>query len=240
MKKRLLIISDGNGVDSGSNRRWPTLLKLLLNQTHEVVNHSIAGASNETILFKLAETLGEQTFDQAIIQWNGYRRVDLVINDFLQPHVSREEKYNRTTSINGKDIWVTSGCKNSLISQYHSMIDNWHTKQRNQAFFLSAANILQQARVDFYFTLGYSFDFEPPLNSFVDQLPWLWHEHHLGLDNFRQISEFKDLDLNLPQPHTLVHLDWIQSVLLPQCSFIDYSPQTFYNIKQALLKQCSK
>ena len=63
-------------------------------------------------------------------------------------------------------------------------------------------------------------------------MPWVYQD----LDSFRFTSEFKGLDQGLAQPHSAIQLEWLHTVVKPNCNFIDYDPIKYYNIQKHLTK----
>lgn len=241
MKKRLLVISDGNGV-STDFKKWPSLLEVLCTKTVSVVNRSVIGASNELILMRLSEAVQEQDFDHAIIQWSVAPRVDVIVDEFWQSQADSDPVYYfNLVNCNDQRWWVTSKSDNSYIREYHSRyIQHWQSHQRSQSYMLAAAELLRFHQIPFNFSLCYNFKFADPYKSVLETYPWIWHQANSGLSEFRHQSKFQHLDQGLAQPHSLINLDWINQVLKPSCTIIDYSDETYYNVEQYLIKQCSK
>lgn len=239
MKKQLLIISDGNGVDKDF-KKWPFFLKLLLSSTHEITNKSVFGISNDLMLYQLTE-LGKN-FDQVIIQWSVPGRVDVVLDEFWAQQAAADSLYAlNTTNTANRTWWCSSASRNEHIKQYHDrFLPPWLAGHRTEMCILAAAEFCRQNNIEYLFSLCYNFEFSPGMAQILHQYPWAWHQPNAGFSDYRYVSKYQDYDTGLSQPHSLVGLDWINRVLNPACNFIDYSQQTFYNIEQALLKQCSK
>lgn len=236
MKKRLLIVSDGNGVDNDFVK-WPTLLKLLTTKNLTVVNRSVTGASNEMMLLQLSDA-DLANIDYAIIQWTIPKRIDLVADEFWQQQAKIDPVYHFNLIENNKNTWwVTSGSKNPHVKQYHNQyVKIWHSTLRTESYMLSAAELLKFHNIKFAFSLCYQFDFIDPYKDILNSYPWAWHTPNLGLSEFRTCSKYLHLDQQLPQPHPLIGLEWIDQVLKPGTDFIDYNPTTYYNVEQSLLK----
>lgn len=241
MKENLLAISDGNGVDTDF-KKWPTLLRLLLSKTHNLINKSVTGASNEMIFMQLADSVQNQKIDQAIIQWTIPQRVDVVADAFWVEQAKADPIFHfNLVNSNNQLWWVSSASGNDLIKAYHdTYIKYWQATQRSQSYILAAAELCRLNNIKFTFSLCYKFEFVQPMDKVLQTYNWAWHEPNHGMHEFRYHSQYTDYDSGLPQPCSLIQLEWINQVLKPCCSFIDYDQQTFYNIQQALLKQCSK
>ena len=236
MKKNLLIISDGNGVDTDF-KKWPTLLKLLTTKEYNVINKSIIGASNDMILMQIADAV-KDTIDCAIIQWTIPKRIDVLATEFWREQAKIDPVYYfNIVNANDHNWWVTSASKNQFIKDYHNLyVLHDHAVIRSQIVMLSAAEILKYNRVKFVFSLCYAFDFTDPYQEILNSYTWAWHEANKGINEFRFTSKFLPYDQGKAQPHTLIGLDWIDQVLRPDCEFIDYDAKTYYNVQQSLLK----
>lgn len=241
MTKNLLVISDGNGIDTHF-KKWPTFLKMLLSKTHHVINQSVVGASNEMIFMQLADAVRNQKIDQAIIQWTIPQRIDVIADAFWVEQAKTDPVYqNNLVESNNQLWWVSSDSNNELVKNYHhTYIKHWQAKQRSQSYILAAAELCKLNHIQFTFSLCYKFEFIQPLDSALQTYPWAWHEPNHGISEFRNHSQYAVYDTGLPQPCSLIQLEWLDQVLKPCCDFIDYDQKTFYNIQQALLKQCSK
>jgi hypothetical protein len=241
MKKNLLVISDGNGVETDFEK-WPRLLGILLSQNFNIINRSQIGASNEFILLQLAEALEHNHIDHAIIQWTTAQRLDLLIDDFWHEQRKQDPKYSfNTATSNGQDWWITSGSHNSYIREYHTRyIKPWQADQRTYSTMLSGAKLLESKNIDYKFSLCYDFEFKGNFDGTLRSLPWIWHKPNKGITDFVNVSQYKSYDQGLSNVHPLVALDWINNVLRSQCDFVDYSDKTFYNLVTAIEKKCSK
>lgn len=233
MKKTLLAISDGNGVDNDF-KKWPTLLQLMTLDSLQIKNKSVIGASNELILMQIAESIETENIDCAIIQWTIPTRIDVVADEFWQEQAKIDPVYHfNIVHSNNQDWWVTSSSNNQYIKEYHTRyIKKWQAIQRSQSYMLAAAALLKNKNISFVFTLAYDFKFDGPMAVAVKNLSWIEQD----LSSFRLISTYKDLDQGLAQPHSAVQLEWLDTVVKPSCDFIDYDPNRYYNIQKHLTK----
>jgi hypothetical protein len=233
MKKTLLTISDGNGVDNDF-KKWPTLLQLMTSDSLQIKNKSVIGASNELILMQVAESIETENIDCAIIQWTIPARIDLVADEFWQEQAKIDPVYHfNIVQSNNQDWWVTSSSNNQYIKEYHNRyIKEWQATQRSQSYMLAASTLLKNKNIPFVFTLAYDFNFDGPMAIAVKNLPWIDQD----LSSFRLISTYKDLDSGLAQPHSAVQLEWLDTIVKPNCDFIDYDPKRYYNIQKHLTK----
>ena len=237
MKKTLLLISDGNGVDNNF-KKWPFYLSLLTLKTYSVINRSVVGASNELIFMQLCEAVNKNHIDCAIIQWTIPKRVDVIASEFWLEQASIDPVYHFSiVESNSQQWWVSSGSKNTYIQEYHNKyISSWQALQRTQAYIMAAAELLKSKNIEFAFSLCYDYEFIDPNKKLIEEYPWIQFNNHKGYSEYRMQSKYYKYDENLPQPHTLINLDWIDQVLKPCVPFIDYSPDTFYRLEQSVLK----
>ena len=228
MKKTLLAVSDGNGVDTANFKKWPSLLQALASASLKIKNKSVVGASNEMILMQIAESIESENIDYAVIQWTIPLRVDIVADDFWNQQANIDPVYHfNIVPSNNHNWWVTSDSNNPYIKEYHSRyIKEWQATQRSQSYMLSAAAILQNKNIPFIFTLAYKFNFVGPLTSAVKNLPWLDQD----LDSFRYTSAYIDLDQGKAQPHSAIQLEWLNTIVKPNCDFIKYDPNRYKKI----------
>jgi hypothetical protein len=237
MKKNVLVISDGNGVNNNF-LKWTGLLLLLCGKNIAVNNKSVIGASNELIMMQVAEAVSNDVVDAAIIQWTVPCRIDLVATEFWKDQARVDPVYHSNFALsNDTEYWVTSASDNELIKSYHTKyIQKSQAVQRSQSYMLTTSALLQSKNIPFAFTLAYDFNFVKPFDEFLSQLSWAWHKPNSGLNEFRHVSEFASYDKNLVQPHSLIQLEWIDKVLKPAIDFIDYDQKVYYNIQNHLLK----
>lgn len=234
-KKKILIISDGNGVDTDF-KKWPTLLQILTHDSLLIDNRSVIGASNELIFMQLAEALCKSSYDHVIIQWTGANRVDVVADDFWKEQAQTDfYKFNLVTS-NNREWWVTSASDNEHIRLYHDRyIKYWQAHQRTQSYMLAAAQLLDAT--PYTFTLAYEFEFIEPMAKSLSELNWIWHEDNTGLSEFRHVSKYKSLDKGLAQPHNAIQLEWLHNIIKPGCDVIDYPDERYTQIEKSLINE---
>ena len=237
MKPTILTISDGNGVENDF-KKWPLLLKILVSKSHNVINRSVVGASNEMIFMRLSEAVMQEKIDYAIIQWTVPARVDVIVNDFWEEEAKNDPVYNfNVINCNDRRWWVTSTSTNPHIKEYHNKyINNWHAALRTQSYMMSAAELLKFHNIEFVFSLCVSFDFIDPQADILNSYPWAWHAPNQGINEFRYKSQYLKYDYGKAQPHPLIGLEWVDQVLKPGCKFVDYASKSYYNVEQYLLK----
>ncbi len=236
-KKSLLVISDGNGVENKFHK-WPFFLKLLTTKTLNLINKSIVGSSNELILYQLVNTIKEQNIDYAIIQWTNPLRVDVIADDFWVKQANIDPIYHfNIVNVLNNNWWITSGSQNTYIQEYHTKyVKNLHSNLRSMSWIMAASDLLKTNNIEYKFCLCYKLNFISPFDTILKKYPWVWHESNQGINEFRYTSQYFKYDQGLAQPHPLIGLDWIHRVLKPQCDFVDYDDNAYYNIEKSLLK----
>lgn len=238
MKKKLLVISDGNGVDN-DYKKWPFYLKLLTSKTHTVINRSVVGASNEFIFMQLSDEINKQDYDCTILQWSLPKRFDVIVNDFWLEQARQDPIYHfNIVENNNQTWWVTSRSENSHIQEYHNkFVRGWQSLQRTQCYIMAAAELLKFKKIDFVFSLCYDFEFIEPNKQILESYPWVKFKNNKGYSEFRYKSKYASYDKNLGRPHTLINLDWINTVLKPSVPFVNYDEQTYLRLEDRLVKQ---
>jgi hypothetical protein len=238
MKKNLLTISDGNGVDVDF-KKWPTLLQLMTLDSLKICNKSVIGASNELILMQLAEAINSHKIDCAIIQWTIPQRFDVIVDSFWLEQAAIDPTYYFNLIENSqRRWWVSSASKNLVVQEYHKKyISKTQAELRSQANILAAAELLKSKDIPFVFCLAYELKFSAPFESAITTLPWAWHQPNLGLHEFREtISKHQLIDQGFGQPHSAIQLEWLHNVVVPLCQFVDYPAERYYNIEKHLIR----
>lgn len=236
-KKTVLVISDGNGVENDFHK-WPFFLKLLTTKTLNIVNKSIVGCSNELMFYQLINTIKGQNIDCAIIQWTAPLKVDVIADEFWISQANKDPVYDfNVVNVLNNSWWVSSASKNPYICDYNTKyIKNLHAELRSMSWFMAASEVLKSNKIEYKFSLCYKFNFISPFDNMLAKYPWVWHAPNQGINEFRYNSQYLKYDKGLPQPHPLIGLEWVNKVLKPQCDFIDYSGDAYYNIEKSLLK----
>ena len=220
---KLLTLADGFG-DSVTAPiwycdffKWPEIIKLM---THglDVVNLSNMGAGNEYIIQCLRTNISEK--DAVLIQWAMPDRLDLVLSEqtqFWQQQISRDPVFNNNViAIDNDQYWLSSSSENKHVVEYHQKYINKRQHQlRSQLFVDYAKLLLEQHDLKYGFLLTYDGAY---LKETVTKFEhWLWHEPFAGMQSFRKVSLYEELDstLNLIQPISLVQFDFIKQFIMP-------------------------
>jgi len=224
---KLLTISDGFG-DSNIGPewysdfvKWPEIIKLMTKGV-ELINLSRYGAGNEYISQCLKNNVHNN--DAVLVQWVVPDRLDLVLGEhcnFWQQQIDLDPVYNNNVlDINNDQYWLSSGSQNSNIKEYHSKYICLQQHQLRSQLFVDYAKLLCEAHnVAHGFLL--TVDSKYLEDTVKDTSNWCWHEQLKGMDSFRLISTYADLDatLNLMQPISLVQFEFIKKFIVPKFSF---------------------
>ncbi len=224
---KLLTISDGFG-DSAIGPvwycdfiKWPEIIKLMTKGT-QLTNLSRYGAGNEYISQCLKNNMPGH--DAVLIQWAAPNRFDLVLGehrDVWQQQIDLDPVYNNNVlDINNDQYWLSSGSQNLNVKEYHSKYICLQQHRLRSQLFVDYATLLcraHSAKHGFFLTV----DSRYLENTVKDTSNWCWHEQFKGMDSFRSISTYADLDakLNLVQPISLVQFEFIKKFIVPKFDF---------------------
>ena len=151
MKKTILTISDGNGVDTDF-KKWPFYLSLLTSKTTNIINRSVIGSSNEMMFMQLLDAVEHHPIDYAIIQWTHPQRLDIVADEFWLKQAEMDSVYHfNLVECANHQWWVTSASKNNHIQDYHKKyIKSWQATQRSQSYMMAASEFLKFNKIKFF------------------------------------------------------------------------------------------
>jgi hypothetical protein len=220
---KLLTLADGFG-DSVATPvwyrdflKWPEIIKLMTRGL-DVVNLSRYGAGNEYIVQCLRNNISNK--DVVLIQWSIPNRLDLVLSgetQFWQQQISNDAVYNNNViTINADQYWISNASENKHVVEYHQKYISTRQHQlRSQLFVDYAKLLLEQHDLKYGFLLTWDSAYlKETVTNFEH---WLWHEPFAGMQSFRKISFYEELDstLNLVQPISLVQFDFIKQFIMP-------------------------
>lgn len=197
--------------------KWPEIIKLMTKNVN-LINLSRYGAGNEYIIECIQQNI--DNCDVALVQWAQPNRLDLVL-DHQEPYKSiwtdtilADPVYNNNIlNIDNKKIWLSSGSTANLVKEYHSkFISITQHQMRSQIYIKYAMLLLKSRGIDYKFMLSVNGSY---LSNSVDIEPWLWHYPWCGMDNFRSVSKYAELDLAITQPIPLIHFDFIKTYIMP-------------------------
>ena len=214
----LLTLSDGHGDSTAVPLwydkfwKWPAIIKLLTKQVN-VINLSRYGAGNEFIITQLQQNIG--LADKVIIQWAQPGRLDLLLDhedpEFWKNEIASDPVYNNNVVTCGKDkFWLSSGSTLPVIQNYHSQYISLAQHQSRSRMYAEYAKLLLEHRnIDYRFMLTRD-------SEYLDiDAKWVCHEPLKGINSFRRLSKYRDLDLGLAQPIPLIAFDFIKQYIIP-------------------------
>jgi len=217
---RILTLADGFGDSKACPEwypefyKWPEIIKFMTKGV-EVVNLSRYGAGNEYLLQCLKKHLAD--IDFVFVQWAMPKRLDLILahkSNHWQEQISQDPVYKDNVIELGVDRWwLSSGSKSPMVTEYNGkIISNKQHQLRSQIFIEHAKLLLEKHGIDHRFLLSADSEY---LNGAVDENNWCWHQLFKGMDSFRTLSKFANLDFGITQPISLIQLDFIQQFILP-------------------------
>ena len=217
----LLTLADGFG-DSNAvpdwypkYYKWPRIIELMTRHL-KVNNFSRYGAGNEYLVNVLKQHI--RSADAVLLQWAVPDRFDLVLgasSSGWQEIISSDPVYHsNVVKLKNHDFWLSSGSKVSKIQEYHKTYISMSQHQlRSQLFVDYAKLLLNQHQVNYRFML--TWDSLYLENNVADNINWSWHQPFKGMHDFRNYSEFGELDLGITQPIPLIHYDFIKKFIMP-------------------------
>lgn len=218
---RLLAIADGFGDSISSPSwyadflKWPNLINLMTRRL-EFIDLARYGAGNEYMLQCLRNNY--QDSDVVLIQWAIPNRLDLLLQNhdsFWRQEISQDPVYNKNiVSVGKNQYWLSSASKNLHVQQYHQKYINIRQHQvRSQTYIEHAKLLLETNFIKYGFLLTSDSDYLR--ESVPNTSNWHWHSPFKGMDSFRRVSKFADLDFGLVQPISLVQFDFVKQFIMP-------------------------
>ena len=222
--------------------KWPEIINFMTRHT-ELTNLSRYGAGNEFIMQSLRQNLKGK--DVALVQWAMPNRLDLVLppnNDFWEQQIKQDSMYkDNIVEINTKSVieigndryWISSASQNIHVQEYHQKFINIRQHRlRSQMFIEHATLLLERVGVEFGFLLTYDGDYIR--DSVTDTNKWYWHEPFKGMNSFRRLSKFYELDFGLVQPISLIQFDFIKQFIMPRINLNWRSPREIDAVENML------
>lgn len=217
---KLLTVADGFGDSVAVPNwyphffKWPELIRLMTKGV-ELVNLSRYGAGNEYIVQCLRHA---GTVDVALIQWAMPNRLDLLLahkSNFWTDQISKDEVYRDNVLELGADrYWLSSGSQCHSVKEYHQNFISMRQHQtRSQLFVEHAKLLLSHQGIEYRFLLTPDSDYLQETVTDIEN--WCWHDPFKGMDSFRQISKYHELDLKLINPIPLIQFDFINQFIVP-------------------------
>jgi hypothetical protein len=219
---KLLTIADGFGDTVVSPTwypnyfKWPEIIKLMTKNI-SLINLSRYGAGNEYIVNCVQQNANSCNI--ALIQWAVPNRLDLLLAH-KEPHLSdwynlinHDSVYNNNIlEIDNNKFWLSSGSTNQWVKEYHSKFISLKQHQNRSQIYIDYAMLLFQSKnVNYKFLLTSKSHY---LSEYVKMDPWVWHSPWEGMNEFRHLSKYVDLELGLDQPIPLVAFEFIKNYIV--------------------------
>lgn len=213
---KLLTIADGFGDSQAyplwypEYHKWPELIQLMTRGV-ELANLSKFGAGNEYMVETLRANISNK--DSVIVQWAQPDRLDLLLThtdyqDFWNTAIDSDPTYNKNVVNN---YWITSNTKNPDIKEYHKKYITLEQHQRRTQLYIDHAELLlQDLGINFKFMLTADSDYLRTTDN-----NWLWHKPCQGMNSFRTLSQYSELDFGYRQPIPLIQFDYVYKYIMP-------------------------
>jgi len=194
--------------------KWPEIIKLMTKGV-ELENLSRYGAGNEYIVQCIRNA---KPADVALVQWAAPNRLDLILahrSSFWTEQIAADATYNNNVlALNNDYYWLSSGSQLPGIKEYHQKFISMRQHQRRSQLFVEHAKLLFSSQgVNYRFLLTSDSDYLQ--ETVADFGNWCWHEPFKGMDSFRKVSKFSELDFDLHQPISLIQFDFIKQFIIP-------------------------
>ena len=236
MSKVSKLITAGDGFCF--NHHWPMWSKILANILDcDWKNLSTYGAGNEAIANLVLDQLDTETnlTDSLwVIQWTSPWRLDLmIIDDSLINLISTDKVYydNFITTSKNKKYWCSSASELDVVKNHNNLISTKQYISRSRIYQYAVAQALTQRGVNWKFIFTY-------------EAPWAKHNNidsskvvDTSIEAFRQLSQYKDLDVGEIQPVSSIHLDFLEKYMLSE---LHVDSQKFKTIKEQIILDDTK
>lgn len=195
--------------------KWPKIIELMTRKL-TVNNLSRYGAGNEYLVNALRQNI--KSSDAVLLQWAVPNRLDLMLTGHTKPWreiIATDPVYHdNVVELNDHSFWLSSGSKLPTVQEYHgTYISMFQHRLRSQLFIDYAKLLIDQHQVEYRFML--TWDSLYLANQVADDINWSCHQPLKGMHDFRNHSEFSELDLGITQPIPLIHYDFVRKFIMP-------------------------
>lgn len=223
-KLKILTLADGFG-DSWACppwfpqwHKWPALIGLMTQNT-EIIDLSRYGSGNEYLVNCLRHNYHQA--DVTFLQWTVPARLDLVlahepdVDQLWHQCIDSDIMYRENFQYIGQHKWwISSASDQPWVREYHRrFISKTQHQLRSEIWIEYAHKLLKDRPHNFLLT----YDSEYLRDIDVPNDVWIWHEPWKGMHDWRNHSQFRDLDFGLVQPIPLIHFDFIKRFIVPKC-----------------------
>ena len=220
---KILTLADGFG-DSRAcpswypeYTKWPSIIGLMTKGT-EIVDMCRYGAGNEYITACLREY--HRSAHAVFLQWARPDRLDLILDP---DHASHAQWYKQISAdpvykdnfqvIDQTKWWLSSASDSPWVNDYHQrFISKTQHLHRSKIWAEYAHQILRSIPHGFLLTSESHY----LRDANVDPATWIWHQPWHGMNEWRNHSQYRDLDLALTQPIPLIQFDFVRQFVMPK------------------------
>lgn len=212
---------------------WSQLLAEILQCQWK--NFSIPGLGNEAMCNLVIDelTVNHNADDFYLIQWTGPPRLDLEINQHNQDikHAIEQDPIyhnNYITTAAGRTYWSSSASVLDVAKKYRESLTQSQHQSRSIQSIMATTWALTQHKVQWLYMFTYNGSWAK--NTQLPEQNVVWP----SLQDFLNVSQYRELDVGEIQPVTSVHLDFLETYVLPKFS---YDSQHFQQLKQHYVEQ---
>lgn len=193
---------------------WSQLLAELL--ACPWVNLSLPGLGNEAIANLVIDELNDtsNSTDLWMVQWAAPIRFDLRLtgsaNKFI-PIIQTDPVYydNFITSAKNKRYWSSSVSKLKFVTDSNAVLSTPQKIDRSRLYQQAVAYQLDKRNVNWKYIFTSDSSWSMPFESMVSE----------SMNEFAQRSQYKSYDVGEIQPVSSIHLDFLETFILPDLEF---------------------
>ena len=214
---KILCVGDGFG-KGHVHPMWPQILTKVVHNT-QIDNLCEVGAGNEFIANAVIDACEHAEYDYVFVQWALSQRLDLINQNQngITKAIVKDPTYNNKYSnvlLKKRSWWLSSASKIDLIKDYHK---NYITNEQHclrSIFYIKMIDMyLKEKKITNLFFSSYNLDFLDLSESKL--IDWSnWHNEKIGMHEYgkKYLPKYTSKEI---QPHTMVHIDYVQNVLCP-------------------------
>lgn len=207
------IFTFGDGFAAGHIwPEWPQILQALL-PDYQIINTSMVGAGPEWLVHQLVAQLDQVSNHLVIFQWPIADRFDKLIEDDHWKHIADS---CAVYAFNQQQIaqelwWCSSASTQAQVQQYHrEFVQKKQHELRLKNYQLLVQNTLLNLQCEY-------------LQITTDEQ-----------EQFSQRTEYRELRLSQVQPSPLVHLEFIEKILMVQMPQITFNKTRLAELKHRI------
>lgn len=218
------------------NHYWPMWSQLLAEILQcQWKNFSLPGLGNEAMCNLVTDELAinYDSNDFYVIQWTGPPRLDLEINQHnqdIKQIISQDPVYydNYITTATGRTYWSSSASISEPVKHYREFLTQSQHQSRSIQSIMATTWALTQKQAQWL--CMFTYDAIWAKNVCLPEQNVIWP----SLQDFLNVSQYRELDVGEIQPVTSIHLDFLETYVLPKFS---YNTQHFQQLKQHYIEQ---